>query len=134
ADLDKLRLSIGVLLGEARMIRITVPPEAAAPRAEVSATAAFERRPEIAMSDAETRVGESMLDSSNSRFLPQLHATGSVFASDESSPTGENTGWRVAVEQTVPLYDGGVRYGKRREAEARVELARTQAAQKRLQI
>jgi outer membrane protein TolC len=34
----------------------------------------------------------------------------------------------------VPLYDGGLRYGTRREADAAIQLAHTEAAQQRLHI
>lgn len=134
ADLERARLAMGVLLGKAEPVRITAPVETAPPNAPVSAEAAFERRPELQVVAAQAAAGESMKKSANARFLPQLYATGSIFTSDEPYPTGENTGWRVAVELSIPLYDGGFRYAKRREADAEVRLAQTDAAEKRLQI
>jgi outer membrane protein TolC len=125
---------MGVLLGKAERVRVTAPIETSAEPPKVSTEAAFEHRAELKVVEAQQAAGESMRKSANSRFLPQLSATGSIFASDEPYPTGDKTGWRVAVELTIPLYDGGFRYGKRREADAAIALANTQAAQKRLQI
>jgi outer membrane protein TolC len=45
---------------------------------------------------------------------------------DVPYPTQETYAWRAMVELSWTLYDGGFRYGKRREAEA--ALARTRAA------
>lgn len=134
ADLERARLQLGVLLGRAEPVRITVPATPADSASPSSTESVVERRPEFRVIEARTQAGEAMRSSANSRFLPQLHANASIFASDEPYPTGDNTGWRVAVELTIPLYDGGFRYGKRDEAEAVLRLARLETAQKRLAV
>lgn len=138
ADLERTRLALGVLLGEAAPVRIAAPVESTLLDGTVATAtpteAAFERRPELRIVAAQEAAGDSMKASANSRFFPELHATGSLFASDEPYPTGENTGWRVAVELSIPLYDGGLRYGKRREADAAIALAHAEGARIRLQI
>jgi outer membrane protein TolC len=134
ADLERTRLSIGVLLGQAVVVRVTAPAETSDVVDTTSSAQALEQRPEFRVLEARAQAGEALLSSANARFLPQLHASGSVFASDEPYPTGDKTGWRVGVELTVPLYDGGLRYGKRDEAHAVVRAARLESAQKRLVV
>jgi outer membrane protein TolC len=68
------------------------------------------------------------------RLLPQLSASGSAFASDVAYPTGETEGWRASLDLAWPLYDGGLRGGKRREAEARRAQAAAAAEAQRLAV
>jgi len=49
-------------------------------------------------------------------------------------PTGEKNGWRASVDLVWPLYDGGLRYGKRREAEARLAAAEAGEEAQRLLV
>ena len=58
------------------------------------------------------------------RVAPELSASGAYFASTVAYPTGEKDGWKVTVDLTWQLYDGGFRYGKRRQAEAQLSAAR----------
>lgn len=134
ADLERARLSMGVLLGQTVPVRVTAPAETVADAAPLSSERAFEDRPEFRVLEAQAEAGRELLRSANARFWPQLHASGSVFASDEPYPTGDKTGWRVGVDLTLPLYDGGLRYGKRDEANAVVRAASLEAAQRRVVV
>lgn len=130
ADLDRARLALGVLLGRAEPVRVLVPEEPA-PEAPADPAAAAEQalraRPEVAARAREIEAAEAQRRSAAARFLPQLAATGTAFASDQPAATGEKDGWRAAVELSWPLYDGGLRYGKRDEAAARLAGARAAA-------
>jgi outer membrane protein TolC len=95
---------------------------------------ARERRPELAAAAAQADAADAQLTAAWARLAPQLSASGSAFEADVRYPTGQYTGWRVSLDLTWPLYDGGARYGKRREAEARVVQARAAAEAQRLAV
>jgi len=127
AALDRTRLAVGILLGREGPVRVTVPEVEGAPAPELSTPAdqlvseALERRPEIAAQRAQEHAAESGVRSAWARIAPQLSASGSVFSSDVPFPTGKKDGWRVTLDLTWQLYDGGFRYGKLRQAEAQVQ-------------
>jgi outer membrane protein TolC len=83
---------------------------------------------------ARVDAAQAQIKSAWARFLPQLHANGSLFARDVAYPTGERAGWQVSVELTVPLYDGGLRYGKLRHAKAALRTAETTLRAEQLNI
>jgi outer membrane protein TolC len=49
-------------------------------------------------------------------------------------PTGDKTGWNATADLSWPLYDGGFRYGKRRQAEAALAGARAALEQQRVDV
>ena len=81
-------------------------------------------RPEIAASTARIRAADAQSLSARLRLLPQLSGSAAVFASDMPYPTGKKEGWRLTVDATWPIFDGGYRRSKRAEAEARDRRAR----------
>ncbi|MBL0276362.1 MAG: TolC family protein [Anaeromyxobacter sp.] len=95
---------------------------------------ALAHRPELAASAALIDSAESQVSSAWARLAPQLSLSGAAFAADVAYPTGERDGWRLGVDLTWPLYDGGLRYGKRREALARLAQARAGEAAQRLLV
>ena len=68
------------------------------------------------------------------RLAPQLSASGSLFAQDVPFPTGEKEGWRWSVDLAWPIFDGGLREGRRRQAEAQLASARAAAEAQRLSV
>lgn len=136
ASLERAQLALGVLLGRAERVRIPValPPPAPAEEAGALAAAALQRRPEVRAQAEALAAAESQRISARLRLLPQLSATGSLFAQDVPLPTGHRDGWQVLLQLTWPLYDGGLRYGKEREARARIAGARAGAEAERLAV
>ncbi|MBI5070928.1 MAG: TolC family protein [Deltaproteobacteria bacterium] len=136
AALEKAQLALGVLLGRSERVRIPMALPAAPPREEAAAlgAAALERRPEVRAQAEALAAAESQRTSARLRLLPQLAASGSLFAQDVPLPTGHKDGWQVLVQLTWPLYDGGLRYGKEREAQARIAGARAAAEAARLSV
>ncbi len=133
ADRARAELAAGVLLGRATPVRIAVPalqaPAALDPRA--LAAEAELHRPELRALAAQVEAAERQRTSARLRILPQVSASASVFAQDVPLPTGKEEGWRVTVDLTWPLYDGGLRYGKARQAEGnRVEASAALEAQR----
>ena len=136
AALEKAQLALGVLLGRAERVRVQVsaPPAAPPPDAAGLAAEALGRRPEVRAQAEQLAAARSQLTSARLRYLPQLSATASAFAQDVPFPTGKDKGWRAIVELSWPLYDGGLRYGKRREAEAAAARADAAAEEERLAV
>ncbi len=137
ADLDRARLALGTLLGREAPVRIVVPVLVAAPAARepaASAAEAVERRPEMSAQRAQVEAAEDQVRASWARLVPQLSATGSAFASDVAYPTGEREGWRATVDLTWPIFDGGLREARRRQARAQLATARAGAEAQRLAV
>jgi len=85
-------------------------------------------------------------------FLPSLLGSGQIFGQNPPTPTMPTFGWQVQLILSVPLYDGGARYGRmaqrhaqesqatlalddstrRARSEVRVALAAADAAEKAL--
>jgi outer membrane protein TolC len=127
ANLEKSRLALGVLLGRTRPVRVLVPevaPPAPAGSPDALVRAALDARPELAAQRAQVAAAEAQVRSAWARVAPELSASGAYFASTVAYPTGEKDGWKVTVDLTWQLYDGGFRYGKRRQAEAQLSAAR----------
>ncbi|HEY7726531.1 MAG TPA: TolC family protein [Anaeromyxobacteraceae bacterium] len=133
---DRAVLALGVLLGREGPVRVALPPPDAPAPPDVAALgpAALRARPETRLHEEQVAAAGSQVTSAWLRLLPQLSATGTAFAQDVPLPTGERDGWKVTLDLAWPLYDGGLRYGKRREAEARAAGARAAAEAQRLAI
>jgi outer membrane protein TolC len=135
ADLGRAQLSLGVLLGGEGPVRVPAPPATpGAPDPAPLLEGALARRPELAAARAQAGAAESQVDAAWARLAPQLTGTLSAFASDVPYVTGERQGWRASLDLTWALYDGGLRYGKRRQASAQLAGARAAAEGVRLQI
>lgn len=133
ADVERAELALGILLGRERPVVITVP-ELVSEQSKARTETTTRPRAELTALDAKAEAARARIRSARARHLPTLHAMGSLFASDEPYPTGDRTGWRVGVELKIPLYDGGFRYGKRREAEAELDAAQAELSERRLKI
>jgi outer membrane protein TolC len=140
ADLGRARLAMGVALGRSEPVRVALPAAlpaavaAAAPDAAPLVERALERRPELAAARAQADAAAAQVDSARARLAPQLSGTLSAFASDVPYVTQERQGWRATLDLTWQLYDGGLRYGKRRQANAQLAAARASAEGARLQV
>jgi outer membrane protein TolC len=136
ANLERSRLALGILLGRERPVRVTVPALGAGepPDPGALASEALAARPELAAQRAQVDAARAQVRSAWARLAPQLSASGSIFQADVAYPTGEKDGWRASVDLVWPLYDGGARYGKRREAEARLASAGAAEEGQRLAI
>ncbi len=136
AALERAQLALGVLLGRADRVRIPMSLADPAPAEEPGAlgTAALLRRPELRAQTEALAAAQSQQTSARLRLLPQVAASASIFAQDVPLPTGHKDGWQVLVQLSWPLYDGGLRYGKEREARARIAGARAAAEAERLAV
>ncbi len=136
ANVEKSRLALGVLLGRGTPVRVLVSDVAPPPPAPPDALgpAALDARPEMAAQRAQVAAAEAQVTSAWARLAPELSASGAAFASNVAYPTGDKQGWKVTLDLTWQLYDGGLRYGKRRQAEAQLSAARAGEEAQRLTV
>jgi outer membrane protein TolC len=138
ADLGRAQLALGILLGRDGPVRILVPELAPAPASPEDpaalAAGAVGRRPEVRARRARLDAAEEQVRASSARLLPQLSANGSAFVSDEPLVTGKTDGWRVTLDLTWAIYDGGLREARRRQARAQLAGAAAAAEAQRLQV
>ncbi len=110
AALVSAQEALGVLLGE------NGPVDAAAPESLATAAAppAFERiaqRGDVRTAQARVRLLERTVRDNWADYMPQLLGTFQPFYQNPSTPTFPTTGWQAQLILSVPLYDGGLRYG-----------------------
>jgi outer membrane protein TolC len=137
AAVDRSRLALGVLLGREGPVRVTVSelgPTAAPAGADEAGRDALARRREVVAQQAQLEAAEAGVRASWARLAPQLSLSGAAFAADVPYPTGKKDGWRVTLDLTWLLWDGGLQLGRRRQAEAAADGARAAAEAERLAI
>jgi outer membrane protein TolC len=142
AELDRARLALGVLLGRAEPVRV-LPAAPAVERVsgaggpgprEALIGEALAQRPELRADAARVRASQAQTLSARLRVLPQLSGSAMAFASDMPYPTGKKDGWRLTLEATWLLFDGGARSSRRAQTEAETEAAHAAAESAQLAI
>lgn len=84
------------------------------------------RRPDLSwqqagLAAARRATGDAWLD-----YLPSLQLVFQPFYQNPPTPTLPEMGWQAQIQLSLPLYDGGVRYGLQRERRAAFLLAQSQ--------
>jgi outer membrane protein TolC len=100
----------------------TFTPEPGAGVAEAEA-----RRLDLKAARARLRGAEIVSGYSWTDWLPTLLATGQAFYNGPATVTNPQTGWQVQFLLSLPIFEGGLRYGVLREREAVEREARVQA-------
>jgi outer membrane protein TolC len=140
ATVDGAWLAVGVMLGRHQAVRVTVPEieGAASPELEAAPEAlvgeALEQRPEVRAQAAQRQAAEAGIRSAWARLAPQVSASATVMRADVPFVTGKKDAWRATLDLTWPIYDGGFRYGKLRQAEAQAAGARAGLDAQRLAV
>jgi outer membrane protein TolC len=137
AEMDRARLALGVLLGKNQPVRVLSPPLAAtdAPAVgEALVSEALAHRPELASDRARIRAAGAQALSARLGWVPQISGSATAFASDMPYPTGKKDGWRLTLDATWPIFDGGYRSSKRAQAEAESAVALAGAENTRVSI
>jgi outer membrane protein TolC len=137
ANCERSHLALGVVLGKPEPTRVLLPSESgseAARGVESLVDEALQSRPELAAQAAQIRAAQAQKTSARLRWLPQISGSGTVFAADVPYPTGKKQGWRLTLDALWPLYDGGLAFGKRDQAEAALVAAQAGAEAQRIGI
>ncbi len=86
-------------------------------------------RIDVVIAEKQIDIAKRNVDDIALKFVPTLTAQMSANASGLAFSGPFATGWSISGVLTIPLYDGGVRYGERRDREAQVEEAEARAVQ-----
>lgn len=100
---------------------------ASAPLEARALDAAMHRRADVQAGQLRLRAAEHVRDDSWVDFLPTVLATFQPFYQNPPSLVQPEWGWQAQVLLSVPVFDGGLRYGARHERDILVDEARTTA-------
>jgi len=121
AGLARAREALGVLVGAEGAIDTRdeplLPDVGPVPQA---LEAAERQRADVLAARARRRAAERVLRHSWTDFMPSLVGTFQPFFQDPPSLVLPRTGWQATLSLSWTLYDGGLRYGQRRERAALV--------------
>src|SRR4051812_330328 len=127
ANLTRAREALGVLVGAEGPIEVEEQVALPAPPAPAEALRdAEENRSDVKVSQQRAEAARRVLRDSWADYLPLLTAVVQPFYNTPSTSTAPNTGWLAQLVLTVPLFDGGARYGLHRERSALYEESRVQ--------
>ena len=114
--------ALGVLLGDEGPVDATEQialPNLPAP--EEALKDAEELRPDVKAQRERAEAARKALRDSYADYLPLLSAVVEPFWQHPALPSTPETGWQAQLLLTIPLFDGGARYGLRRERSATYE-------------
>ncbi|MCA1828390.1 MAG: TolC family protein [Myxococcales bacterium] len=127
--------ALGVLVGEEGPVEVTEEialPKLPAPEEAVNDAETL--RTDVRLSRERQEAARKVLRDSYADYLPLLTAVIAPFYQHPPTLTVPETGWQAQLLLTIPLYDGGARYGLRRERSATYEEAKVQAAGLMLEV
>jgi outer membrane protein TolC len=134
-SLRRSREALGALLGSTVAM---APPEGSDLESFETAVAKtchlnddIERRPDVAAARKRVEVAQRAVTDADLLFAPSVGLSSQLQYSSEPV-IAPNTTWSVGGVVTLPLYDGGARYGARKDAVAALEQARQALVAKRL--
>ena len=126
-NLSRAMEALGVLVGESGPVEVTeqidlpqLPPSADAFRD------AEEQRPDVQAQKQRAEAARRVLRDSYADYLPLLTAAVTPFYQHPATSTQPETGWSAQLLLSIPIFDGGTRYGLRRERSAAYEEAKDQ--------
>jgi len=127
--------ALGVLVGGEGPVDVTEQielPKLPAPDEALKDAEAL--RTDVKLSKEREEAARKVLRDSYADYLPLLTAVIQPFYQNPPTLTVPKTGWQAQLLLTIPLYDGGARYGLRRERSASYEEAKVQTAGLMLQV
>lgn len=130
------REALGMVLGSEAAIAVSPALDLGAFERAVAQTCKLspdlEQRPDIAAARARVELAERMVDDVGYQYWPTLDLVSELAYASEVMINGPNTTWNIQGVLSVPLYDGGARYGLKREQEALAAQARQALTETRL--
>jgi len=134
-SLRQAREALGVLLGSSVAV---APPDAMDLMTFVGAVSRtcrvnddVERRPDVLAARKRLEIAQRGVTDAALMFAPTVTLS-STLENDTNPLLGPNTTWSAMALLTVPIYDGGGRYGTLRDRRAAIEQARQDLEQTRL--
>jgi outer membrane protein TolC len=119
AGLQRSMEALGVLVGEEGPVEVqeeVALPDLPAP--EAAMRDAQEKRADLIAAQERSVAARKVERDSYADYLPLLSAVLQPFFQTPATAAVPQSGWQAALVLTVPFYDGGFRYGQRRERAA----------------
>ena len=127
ANLTRAREALGVLVAAEGPIEVEEQLALPAPPAPVEALRDVEEnRTDVRATRQRTEAARHVLRDSWADYLPLLTAVVQPFYNSPATVTQPETGWQAQLVLSIPLFDGGARYGLQRERSAFYEESRAQ--------
>lgn len=118
-SLARAQEALGVLVGEEGSVDAAQEPNLAAPPTPADAVAeSLTKRTDVVAQRDRVEVARKTARDSWVDYLPSLSAVAQPFYQSPPTFTVPRTGWQAQLLLTVPLFDGGQRYGAHDEREA----------------
>ncbi|MDB5219103.1 MAG: outer rane efflux protein [Myxococcaceae bacterium] len=122
--LSRAQEALGILLGEntpfdAADVTLAAPPTLAVAFDEA------QHRSDIVASKERVESARKAVRDSYAEYLPILTGVAQPFYQNPATLTTPSTGWQVQLLLTLPIYDGGNRYGLKHERDALYDEAKT---------
>jgi outer membrane protein TolC len=126
-SLRQAREALGLALGFSEAY--SVPPTISLNELEQAAQStckpgSIEDRPDVLAAKAQLEVGERGVTDAKLAFSPTLNAVSLMTYSYQPLPSNKHYAWSIQGVLTIPIWDGGSRYGVLRAAKASAEEAR----------
>jgi outer membrane protein TolC len=107
--------ALGILLGEEHPVDVAVDPALGISPEPSEAMTGSANRLDVDVARARRLAAERKFRDSWTDFMPLLTGQFTPFYQTPATLTVPTTGWQAMLLLTVPLYDGGLRYGARDE-------------------
>lgn len=129
-SLARAQEALGVLIGsdapvDARDQLNTEYPAPPVAQLDLALTDARTVRPDVRAQEQRLQSAQHVVRDSWADYAPLLTAAIQPFFQHPATATQPETGWQAQLVLTLPLYDGGYRYGARRERQALEDEARS---------
>jgi outer membrane protein TolC len=124
--LERTQEALGVLLGGTGPVDIIETQLPEPPPLPTALREAERNRSDIIAQRQRVEIARKAVRDNYTDYLPLLSAIGQPFLQTPETPTNPTSGWQAQLVLTVPLYDGGLRYGAAHEREALHEEAKIQ--------
>ncbi|HLL82905.1 MAG TPA: TolC family protein [Longimicrobium sp.] len=124
ANLARAREALGVVVAGDGPVDAEEPGPLEAPPLDAALKDAREKRPDVKASEQRLEAAQRSVRLGWTDYLPTLSAVLQPFYQNPPSLIQPLTGWQAQLVLTLPLYDGGLRYGQQHEREAQESQAR----------
>lgn len=133
ANLERAQEALGVLVGNNGPVQPAGEVELAGLPSQDQASQAVGARSDVLLARERLSLADRVVKDSWLDFLPALSANFQPFLQTPGTVTSPSSGWQGQLVFSWQLYDGGLRYGQRREREAQRAIAQAQLEQQQRQ-
>ncbi len=122
--LFRAREALGVLVAGDGSMDATEESFGAIPTLSDALNGADKLRPDVLARRRAASAAQRTVDEAYADYLPYLNFIAYPFYQNNPTPTVPQTGWEAQLVLTLPIYDGGLRYGQEHERKALADEAR----------